>query len=321
MSADVTHDSSPTDAAVRAIIGAGDAELPLPGGGSTAARWARLTQWCRHDLSVGRLLEAHADADAILAEVDGTRAGRNEFWGVWASEPPHPVLHASRDVTGWRLRGTKAWCSGASMCTHALVTARVDGQPRLFAVDLREPGVTAGRGGWRNPGMAATDTESVTFDGVPARPVGAPDEYLDRPGFWHGGIGVAACWFGGALAVAEPLRVRARSGRADSHQLAHLGAIDVAVSAARWALESAAGEVDASPLDRKSAQVRAFRVRALIERTASEVIDRVGRALGAAPLATDADHARNVADLLVYIRQSHAERDLATLGALVAGED
>jgi hypothetical protein len=62
-------------------------------------------------------------------------------------------------------------------------------------------------------------------------------------------------------------------------------------------------------------------VRALIERTASEVIDRVGRALGAAPLATDADHARNVADLLVYIRQSHAERDLATLGALVAGED
>ncbi|ELB88775.1 acyl-CoA dehydrogenase, partial [Rhodococcus wratislaviensis IFP 2016] len=66
MSADVTHDSSPAAAAVRAIILSGDAELPLPGGGSTAARWARLTQWCRHDLSVGRLLEAHADADAIL---------------------------------------------------------------------------------------------------------------------------------------------------------------------------------------------------------------------------------------------------------------
>ncbi|AII03753.1 acyl-CoA dehydrogenase-like protein [Rhodococcus wratislaviensis] len=321
MSADVTHDSSPTDAAVWAIIRSGDAELPLPGGGSTVARWARLTEWCRRDLSVGRLLEAHADADAILAELDGTRAGRDEFWGVWASEPPHPVVDAFHDSSGWRLRGTKAWCSGASMCTHALVTARLDGQPRLFAVDLREPGVTAGHGGWRNAGMAATDTESVTFDSVPARPVGAAAEYLDRPGFWHGGIGVAACWFGGALAVAEPLRVRARSGRADSHQLAHLGAIDIAVSAARWALGSAAGEVDTSPLDRRSAQVRAFRVRGLIERTASDVIDRVGRALGAAPLATDACHARNVADLLVYIRQSHAERDLATLGALVAGED
>lgn len=321
MSTDVSHDTSPTHAAVRAIIRSGDAELPLPGGGSTAARWAQLTEWCRRDVSVGRLLEAHADADAILAEIDGTRAGRDEWWGVWASEPPHPILDAAHDASGWRLGGTKAWCSGASMCTHALVTARVDGQPRLFAVDLREPGVTPGRGGWRNPGMAATDTEAVTFDGVPARVVGAADRYLDRAGFWHGGIGVAACWFGGALAVAEPLRARARGGRADSHQLAHLGAIDVAVSATRWALASAATEVDSGPLDRRSAQVRAFRVRGLVERTASEVIDRVGRALGAAPLASDADHARNVADLFVYIRQSHAERDLATLGELVAGED
>ncbi|MFC0451243.1 acyl-CoA dehydrogenase family protein [Rhodococcus jostii] len=321
MSTDVSRDSSPTAATVAAIIRAGDAELPLPGDGATADRWAHLTRWCQRDLSVGRLLEAHADADAILAELDGTRAGRNEFWGVWASEPPHPVLDAFPNPSGWRLRGTKAWCSGASMCTHALVTARVDGEPRLFAVDLREPGVTAERGGWRNPGMAATDTESVTFDDVPARPVGAATEYLDRPGFWHGGIGVAACWFGGALAVVEPLRARARSGRADSHQLAHLGAVDVAVSAARWSLESAAAEVDARPLDRRSAQLRAFRVRGLVERTASEVIDRVGRALGAAPLATDADHARNVADLLVYIRQSHAERDLATLGELVARVD
>ncbi|MBC2638001.1 MULTISPECIES: acyl-CoA dehydrogenase family protein [unclassified Rhodococcus (in: high G+C Gram-positive bacteria)] len=319
MSAGVS--SGPTAATVAAIIRAGDAELPLPGGGATADRWAHLTRWSSRDLAVGRLLEAHADADAILAELDGTRAGRDEVWGVWASEPPHPVLDASESSSGWRLRGTKAWCSGASMCTHALVTARVAGQPRLFAVDLREPRVAAGTGGWRNPGMAATDTESVTFDDVPARPIGAATAYLERPGFWHGGIGVAACWFGGALAVAEPLRARAGSGRADSHQLAHLGAVDVAVSAARWSLASAAGEVDASPFDHRSARVRAFRVRGLIERTASEVIDRVGRALGAAPLATNAEHARNVADLLVYIRQSHAEHDLATLGELVAGED
>ncbi|MDQ2757232.1 MAG: acyl-CoA dehydrogenase, partial [Actinomycetota bacterium] len=44
----------------------------------------------------------------------------------------------------------------------------------------------------------------------------------------------------------------------------------------------------------------------------------VGRALGAAPLCLDAAHAQAVADVQVYVRQSHAERDLAALGALEA---
>jgi hypothetical protein len=45
---------------------------------------------------------------------------------------------------------------------------------------------------------------------------------------------------------------------------------------------------------------------------------RVGRALGAGPLGHDEAHSRRVADLTVYLRQHHAERDLAELGALVA---
>lgn len=44
---------------------------------------------------------------------------------------------------------------------------------------------------------------------------------------------------------------------------------------------------------------------------------RVGHALGPAPLAFDEDHARRVADLELYVRQHHAERDLAQLGSAV----
>jgi hypothetical protein len=47
-------------------------------------------------------------------------------------------------------------------------------------------------------------------------------------------------------------------------------------------------------------------------------VGRVGRALGAGPLAHDEAHGRRVADLTVYLRQHHAERDLARLGALAA---
>ena len=44
----------------------------------------------------------------------------------------------------------------------------------------------------------------------------------------------------------------------------------------------------------------------------------MGHALGPGPLAMDAEHAARVADLTLYVRQHHAERDLAALGRLVA---
>jgi len=56
-----------------------------------------------------------------------------------------------------------------------------------------------------------------------------------------------------------------------------------------------------------------------VEAAATVTMDRVGRALGAGPLCADAVHAARVADLTVYLRQSHAERDLAALGTAVAG--
>jgi hypothetical protein len=55
-----------------------------------------------------------------------------------------------------------------------------------------------------------------------------------------------------------------------------------------------------------------------VEHAVTTTLDRVGRALGPGPLAHDAEHAQRVADLTVYVRQSHAERDLAALGAALA---
>jgi len=311
-------------ALAREWVRTGRADLPLPAHGDTRARWTELTAMCAQDVSAGRLVEAHADADAILAEVEGTRVGPGEFWGVWAAEPPMPVLIARRAGDGWGLDGVKAWCSGATVCTHALVTALDDDEPRLFAVDLRHPGVSARPDGWAHPGMAQTGTTAVEFRDVPARTVGDRRSYLDRPGFWHGGIGVAACWLGAGVAVARPLVARASRPDADEHALAHLGAVDAALGGAVWALDAAAREVDgagagaASPADADAGLVaarhRAVRVRAIVEAAVDDTVRRVGRALGAGPLAMDPRHAQAVLDASVYIRQFHAERDLAGLG-------
>ena len=310
----LVHDN-PAATALRELANSGRLAMPRPGSGDTLERWRRLTRLSFEDTVLGRLAEAHADADAILAEIGSRTVNPGEIWGVWAAEPPMPVLRARRVSGGWLLDGRKPWCSGATICTHALVTARAGDERRLFAVELDRPEVRPVPGTWHAVGMRESDSGAVDFTGVPAEPVGIPDEYLTRPGFWHGAIGVAACWYGSACAIADTLHERAAAGAADDHALAHLGAVTAALHAARRCLEDAAHRIDQDPVDHSgTARMRARTVRAVVEDAATAVLDRVGRALGAGPLCADPAHARRVADLTVYLRQSHAERDLADLG-------
>jgi alkylation response protein AidB-like acyl-CoA dehydrogenase len=299
-------------------LDSGRLELPLPASGRTLERWQRLAALAEEDIVAARIAEAHVDAVAILDELGGKPPELGQLWGVWAAESPDAVVTAT-DVKGaFTLEGTKVWCSGAGFCSHALVTARLeDGSRGLFAVAVVDPAVKALPSTWWNAGMAGSDTRPVHFANAHAVAVGDPGEYLSRPGFWHGAIGVAACWLGGARRVAKPLYRCAASESADAHSLAHLGAVDAALAAADAMLTTAAAQVDADPFDRSdSAELLARRVRAIVEHAADEAITRTGRALGPGPLCQDGRHAQRVADLSIYIRQSHAERDLAALGRL-----
>jgi alkylation response protein AidB-like acyl-CoA dehydrogenase len=312
--------SAPWQVAARAFAGAvesGRLDIPLPGAGATRDRWAAFADLADEDLSLARLAEGHADAVAILAELGGSPPRPGSRWGVWAANPPGPNVTASRRGGTWMLEGTKQYCSGARICTHALVTAAADDGQRLFSVVTEQ--VEPREGTWPATGMAGSDTLDVGFPEVPAEPVGQPGGYTERPGFSHGGVGVAACWYGGARGVARALLGAAAKRDVGPHALAHLGAIDIALRTARAALDQAADEIDADPGDlRGYGPLRALRVRALTEAVASDVLTRTGRALGAGPLSHDEAHSRAVADLTVYLRQHHAERDLARLGELVA---
>jgi hypothetical protein len=116
--------------------------------------------------------------------------------------------------------------------------------------------------------------------------------------------------------VANALR-RAGTKRAlDDIDHVHVGAVDARLWAAHASLLAAAHEYDTDPLDHKDqAAIIALRTRAVVEGTAAAVVNRVGRALGPSPLAVDGEHARRVTDLTLYVRQSHADRDLADLGS------
>jgi alkylation response protein AidB-like acyl-CoA dehydrogenase len=292
--------------------------LPRPGHGQTLKRWQALARIAGHDLSLAKLYEGHTDALAILAECDASGDIGDGIWGVWAAESPSARARiVARSGDQVRLSGSKAWCSGALQIDRALLTAWDDSdQPHLVAIELADPTQRIVADHWQAVGMAATASVEIHFEDTPGLAIGKPGQYLSRPGFWHGGGGIAACWYGAAEALARYLRDHCRKPRPDPHAHAHLGAVDAALYGARAALRQCADWIDRNPAQDASLPVR--RVRAQVEQTVEQVIGHVGRALGATPFCRSSHFARLSADLPVYLRQSHAERDLATLGQQLA---
>ena len=180
---------------------------------------------------------------------------------------------------------------------------------------LRQRGVDVEVGSWHARGLVDIPSGPVTFRAVDAVPVGAVGWYLERPGFQWGGIGVAACWYGGAVGIARSVLRQARGRAASTTTDIHLGAMDELLTASRLVLRDAAASLDSEATTDPA--LLAKRVRGLVARTCEEVLWRAGHALGPGPLATDAEHAQRVADLQLYIRQHHAERDQESLGRTI----
>ena len=286
-------------------------ELAQNKAGSTREQWETLATLAAHDLGVARAIEPHLDARAIFAQAGFSMpVGR---WGVFAAEGGDDPLVATESDGAWTLSGTKPWCSLADRLDGALVTA----SGRLFALALKRPGVEVRRGTWVARGLTEIPSGPVHFDAVPAVPVGETGWYLTRPGFAWGGIGVAACWFGGAVGIGRTVHAAA-AAKPNPYLLEHLGAIDELLQSSRRALAEAAELIDTADPEPK---LLAKRVRATVARACEEIIVRSGHALGPAPLALDEAHAKRVADLQLYVRQHHAEKDLASLGENLATTD
>lgn len=296
--------------------------LPLPGHGQTLMRWRALAAVAARDLGLVKLFEGHTDAVAILAELQGSPPTPGSRWAVWAAEPPDARVQATQvgfrsDERALQLSGTKAWCSGAQAVSHALVTAWLDDQPVLAAVAMDQTSIAIDTSKWQAVGMQATASADVRFEQTSATLIGTAHSYVRRPGFWHGGAGIAACWYGAAAQIGRMLR-EACGPRADAQRLAHLGAVEVALAGAAAVLRETAAHIDADPF--ADSQCEAMRARLVVEEAANAVMRHATRALGAGPLCRNAHFARLLADLPVFLRQSHAERDLAALGESIVAK-
>lgn len=228
--------------------------MPLPGHGSTRERFERLAAIAEEDLAMARLVEGDADARAILAESGRTGPDDDVTYGVWAARSPSADLRADPTPDGWLLHGTKAFCSGSGVIDRALVTAEAPDGHRLFDVAPSDVVTSVVPDSWPAVGMADSVSETLVIDGArlpPSSAVGPPGFYTDRPGFWFGACGVAACWFGGARGLARGV-LHLIGPDPDPLVLAELGRQAAGLWAMHRLLVDVAAAVDADPRDRSA---------------------------------------------------------------------
>lgn len=320
---------------------------PQPGGGNTGRLWELLASVATVDVAASRVFEPHLDAQAILAQAGQDPADGPGAWGVFAAEGPGASLQAKADGAGILLSGSKPWCSLAPLLDRAVITAHTEtGGRAAFAVDLRHPGVTCEEPGWVARGLREIPSGTVHFRQVPAKPLGGEGWYFSRPGFAWGGMGVAACWLGGAVGVARDyknsLAAGAESGREpDQIALAALGETDRILAAALQYLARTAALIDggglgdghastgsgkpdaggSKPGTYCSAWSEALRVRGTVAAAVERVLTLVSENRGPGPLVFNEPYAKRMADLALYVRQHHAMRDDAQLGKLTLKGD
>lgn len=290
----------------------------VPGDGATGARWLALFDLAAAgDVSGARLCEAHLDATAILAEA-GQAPRPGALYGVWASVRPD-----GRDVelVDGSLRGVKSFASGVGLVDRALIEVMCDGRRQLVDAAVAvvpvgdrwhsDDGRRTATIDWHNQGLVATNTGTVCFDAADdVETVGPPDWYLERPGFWHGACGPAACWGGGAAGL-----VSERTSGGDPHRLAAAGAIEADVWSMRALLRQAGDEADRTPDDLDAARWRARALRHAIHELATGVVDTFMRAYGPRPMVEHGGAGRRIADVQLYLRQHHGRADLEALAA------
>ncbi|WP_343682695.1 acyl-CoA dehydrogenase [Acinetobacter baylyi] len=277
--------------------------LPEPASNETYQRWQIFAQIAGFDLSLAKLFESHCDALSILYELGYENEIDEKTWAVWAADGgPAPLK-----VENGRCLGIKPWCSGAEFVQKALISFKDQhGQSQLCIVDLNQPSITIDLDQWQAVGMQGTQTARVNFQDTAVKLIGRPNDYLDRAGFWHGAAGIAACWYGAAVRLMDELQQSCLK-TPNPFKKMYLGQLATQLMITRQYFQYVAQLIDSQPKLSHEREVRILRAQA--EKSCLAVIEGVGKALGARPFCEQASFASLMADLPVFIRQSHAAFD------------
>lgn len=289
------------------------AALPLPGVGQTGQRFGLLRAMSARNPSLGRLFEAHCDAQAIFTDAEVTIPA-NSALAVWASSSISRVT-ATTTPHGLTLNGTQNFCGGAGVVDGALITVSCADGERLVYVRTNQVGVAIDLSTWNTTAFSDASVGTVRLTNVEihqADMVGHPHFYSARPGFWWGAVGVAACWAGITDRLLDMQRLR--SSRCDEIASVSLGLRSALCWGIDASLDFAARAIDQPSSE--SARALALSARYQVAAAASRILRSIENEAGPGPLAFDPEWVRAVTELRMALGQHHGDRDLRELGNL-----
>jgi alkylation response protein AidB-like acyl-CoA dehydrogenase len=295
----------------------------------------------RVSLPLGRLYEGHLNALQLIG-LFGSPAQRASaqrdledglIFAVWNSDSRQPLRLDAAGSAAFRLRGGKAFASGAGRVERPIVTATLpDGRRQMVLLDDRLRDATIAPGSWEPLGMEASASFEIDLSGLAVgveQLLGEPDEYQREPWFSAGAIRFAAVQLGGAEALFELTRthLRERQRDCDPHQIARVAGMAIALeSGAHW-LERAAEQADQCTPGQSGNELTARAVayahmaRTAIERICLDVQESAIRSVGAAGLLRPHPMEQIVRDLTMYLRQPAPDAALAAVGRHVLQHD
>ena len=309
---------------------AGLLEIVLPGAaldfneGHTAELLMLLKKVGKANLSIGRIYEGHINA-LYLIHLYGTARQKhrwynkviteNALFGVWNTQVGEGInyISSAQDLI---IQGSKTFCSGAEIVTHALITgniktsSRTGWQMMILQMDKLD-GNRIDRTTWQTMGMKASGSFTVDFSGYAVDEeelLGSPGQYLGQPYFNGGAIRFAAVQLGGAEAIAShTLAFLAGMDRTDDPiQKMRLAGIMTDITTGNLWIEQAGRNYDSwANQPERNADLIAFAnmTRTVIEEIGIKVMSESNRCVGARGLMPPFSLGRLNRDLTFYLRQ------------------
>jgi hypothetical protein len=281
------------------------------------ASWPELVELLlavgRTDVPLARLSEGHVDAVRILEQA-GSEPVPGQVYGVWASRSRSTGLRGQASGDDWILDGTLMFASGAGVVDRALVPVWLDDEDTQL-LDVAVDGWPFEESAWRTRAMELSRSHQVRLARRPVRAavVGPENFYLDRPGFFPGGVGVAAVWAGGAARVTD-LVERGLAAAPPPAQVARLGEMRTDVVAAASVARGTARCLSTTPTD--ELRTTCTLARASVAAGVRRVLAHARVVAGAAGLALDEDLTRAIDDLSLFTAQQSVDGDAGWLGGL-----
>jgi alkylation response protein AidB-like acyl-CoA dehydrogenase len=176
---------------------------------------------------------------------------------------------------------------------------------------------------WQTGAMRLSHSHTIHLDhdvpGDATTQVGGEGFYLGRPGFFPGGVGVAAVWVGGAARIADLVRQHVGQSAPSPAVQLRLGHLRTELVAAAGAVTAAASRLDMGGLAAAELQPLATETRAVVGASVRRLLEQARSVAGPAGLAFDGPLTRAVDDLDLYVRQQSTDGDALFLGGLLGG--